>query len=103
MCARGLGKPCGIAPLWVLAPGRDAQDQTSAYPPDPLGGKEEEAAMRSKQEEALLRRARKLVDLGDQLKLIREELEQVAFDIYDEVGESRDREGDDGGGDVTED
>jgi hypothetical protein len=70
--------------------------------------------MRSKQEEALLRRARKLVDLGDQLKSIREELEQVAFDIYDEVGESRDRErkeveesrdreGNNGGGGVTED
>jgi hypothetical protein len=68
--------------------------------------------MGSKQEEALLRRARKLVDLGDQLKSIREELEQVAFDIYDEVGESRDRkrrdlesrdsEGDKGGGGVTE-
>jgi len=78
-----------------------------------LGGKDEEAAMRTKQEEALLRRARKLVDLGDQLKSIREELEQVAFDIYDEVGESRsrdregddgrDREGDNGGGGVTED
>jgi hypothetical protein len=56
-----------------------------------LGGKEEEegAAMRSKQEEALLRRARKLVDLGDQLKSIREEVEQIAFDIYDEVGEDR--------------
>jgi hypothetical protein len=88
-------------------PGRDAQDQTSAYPPDALGGKEE-AAMRSKQEEALLRRARKLVDLGDQLKSIREEVEQIAFDIYDEVGEEResrrDVEGDDkGGGGVTED
>jgi hypothetical protein len=64
--------------------------------------------MRSKQEEALLGRARKLMDLGDQLKSIREELEQVAFDIYDEVGESRgdrrDLEGDDkGGGGVTED
>jgi hypothetical protein len=63
--------------------------------------------MRSKQEEALLRRARKLVDLGEQLKSIREELEQVAFDIYDEVGEGResrrDREGDNGGGGVTED
>jgi hypothetical protein len=44
--------------------------------------------MRSKQEEALLRRARKLVDLGDHLKSIREELEQVAFDIYDEVGKA---------------
>jgi hypothetical protein len=33
--------------------------------------------MRSKQEEALLRRARKLVDLGDQLKSIREEVEQT--------------------------
>jgi hypothetical protein len=65
-----------------------------------------------KQEEALLRRARKLVDLGDHLKSIREELEQVAFDIYDEVGESRhreggvgesrDREADNGGGGVTE-
>jgi hypothetical protein len=56
--------------------------------------------MRTKQEEALLRRARKLVDLDDQLKLTREELEQVAFDIYDEVGESRsrDREGDHGRG-----
>jgi hypothetical protein len=53
--------------------------------------------MRSKQEEALLRRARKLVDLGDHLKSIREELEQVAFDIYDEVGESRHREGGVGG------
>jgi hypothetical protein len=59
--------------------------------------------MRSKQEEELLRRARKLVDLGDQLKAIREELEQIAFDIYDEVGESRDRERDNGGGGVTED
>jgi hypothetical protein len=69
--------------------------------------------MRTKQEEALLRRARKLVDLDDQLKLIREELEQVAFDIYDEVGESRsrdregdhgrDREGANGGSGVSED
>jgi hypothetical protein len=59
--------------------------------------------MGSKQEEALLRRARKLVDLGDQLKSIREELEQVAFDIYDEVGEGRKRDGDKGGGGVTED
>jgi hypothetical protein len=89
-------------------PGRDAQDQTCAYPPDALEGNEEEAAVRSKQEEALLRRARKLVDLGDQLKSIREEVEQIAFDIYDEVGEGRgsrrDLEGDDkGGGGVTED
>jgi ribosomal protein L2 len=52
-------------------------------------GKKEEAAMRSKQEEALLRRARRLVDLGDQLKSIREEVEQIAFDIYDEVGQDR--------------
>jgi hypothetical protein len=64
--------------------------------------------MRSKQEEALLRRARKLVDLGDQLQSIREEVEQIAFDIYDEVGEGRenrrDLEGDDqGAGGVTED
>jgi hypothetical protein len=64
--------------------------------------------MRSKQEEALLRRARKLVDLGDQLQSIREEVEQIAFDIYGEVGEGRehrrDLEGDDkGGGGVTED
>lgn len=64
--------------------------------------------MRSQQEEALLRRARKLVDLGDQLKSIREEVEQIAFDIYDEVGDGRenrrDLEGDDkGGGGVTED
>jgi hypothetical protein len=69
--------------------------------------------MQSKQEEALLRRARELVDLGERLKSIREELEQIAFDIYDEVGESRDRareggqarrrEGDTGGGGVTED
>jgi hypothetical protein len=63
--------------------------------------------MRSKQEEALLRRARKLVDLGDQLKSIREEIEQVAFDIYDEVGEGRESrrelQGDKGGGGVTED
>jgi hypothetical protein len=66
-------------------------------------GKEEQAAMRSKQEEALLRRARRLVDLGDRLESIREELEQIAFDIYDEVGQSRDREGDKGGGGVTED
>lgn len=60
--------------------------------------------MRSKQEEELLRRARKLVDLGDQLRAIREELEQVAFDIYDEVGESRDSKARDieggGGGDA---
>src|SRR5918993_716814 len=88
MCARGLGEPCSIALLWVLAAGRDAQDQTSAYPADASGGKEEGAAVRSKQEEALLRRARKLVDLGDRLKSIREELEHVAFDIYDEVGEA---------------
>jgi hypothetical protein len=53
--------------------------------------------MRSKQEDVLLRRARRLVDLGDQLKSIREELEQIAFDIYDEVGASRDDEGDKGG------
>jgi hypothetical protein len=59
--------------------------------------------MRSKQDEALLRRARRLVDLGDQLKSIREELEQIAFDIHDELGGSRDREGDKGGGGVTED
>jgi hypothetical protein len=82
--------------------------QTSAYPPDASGGKEEEAAMRSKQEEALLRRARRLIDLGDQLKSIREEVEQIAFDIYDEVGEDRksrrDLEGDDkGGGGLAED
>ncbi|MGH2845150.1 MAG: hypothetical protein ACRDL0_03865 [Thermoleophilaceae bacterium] len=47
------------------------------------------------------------MDLGDQLKSIREEVEQIAFDIYDEVGEGResrrDLEVDDnGGGDVTE-
>jgi hypothetical protein len=59
--------------------------------------------MQSKQEEALLRRARRLVDLGDQLKSIREELEQIAFDIYDEVGEGRDRRGENRGGGVTED
>jgi hypothetical protein len=64
--------------------------------------------MRSKQEEALLRRARKLVDLGDQLQSIREKVEQIAFDIYDEVGEARenrrDLQGDDNGrGGVTED
>jgi hypothetical protein len=65
--------------------------------------------MRSKQEEeALLRRARKLVDLGDQRKSIREAVEQIAFDIYDEVGEDResrrDLEGDDNaGGGATED
>jgi hypothetical protein len=82
--------------------------QTSRYPPDASGGKKEEAAMRSKQEEALLRRARKLVDLGDQLKSIREEVERIAFDIYDEVGQDResrrDLEGDDkGGGGVADD
>jgi hypothetical protein len=48
--------------------------------------------MRSKQEEALLRRARKLMDLGDQLKSIREEVEQIALGIYDVVGEDRERE-----------
>jgi hypothetical protein len=64
--------------------------------------------MRSKQEEALLRRARRLVDLGDQLKSIREEVERIAFDIYDEVGQDRESrrralEGDDkGGGGVAE-
>jgi hypothetical protein len=47
--------------------------------------------MRSMQEEALLRRARKLVDLGGQVKSIREEVEQIAFDICDEVGEDRER------------
>ena len=70
-------------------------------------GIEEEAAMRNKQEEALLRRARKLVDLGDQLKAIREEVEQIAFDIYDEVGEGRETrrdidDDDQGGGGVIE-
>jgi hypothetical protein len=64
--------------------------------------------MGSKQEEALLHRARKLVDLGDQLKSIREEVERIAFDIYDEVGQDResrrDLEGDDkGGGCVADD
>jgi hypothetical protein len=63
--------------------------------------------MRSKQEETLLRRARKLVDLGDQLKSIREEIEQIAFDMYDDVGEGRESRrdpvaDDKGGGSVTE-
>jgi hypothetical protein len=49
-----------------------------------------------------------LVDLGDQLKSIRDEVEQIAFDIYDEVGEDRESRrnlegGDQGGGGVTED
>jgi hypothetical protein len=88
-------------------PGSSGEDQTGAYAPDALGAKEEEAAMGSKQEEALLRRARKLVDLGDQLESIREEVEQIAFDIYDEVGEGRenrrDLDGDDKGGGVSAD
>jgi hypothetical protein len=49
-----------------------------------------------------------LVDLGDELQSIREEVEQVAFDIYAEVGEDRDSrrdlEGEDNGrGGVTQD
>jgi hypothetical protein len=100
--------PCGMSPQGVLAPGEMRKTQTSGYPPDASGGKEEEAAMRSKQEEALLRRARRLIDLGDQLKSIREEVEQIAFDIYDEVGEDRksrrDLEGHGkGGGGLAED
>jgi hypothetical protein len=82
--------------------GDEARDRSSQR------RKEDEAAMRSKQEEALLRRARRLVDLGDQLRSIREEVEQIAFDIYDEVGQNRESrralEGDDkGGGGVAED
>jgi hypothetical protein len=65
--------------------------------------------MRSEREEELLRRARRLVDLGDQLQSIREEVEKTALDIYDEVGEGRgDRrdlveDDDNGGGGVSED
>jgi hypothetical protein len=82
--------------------GDEARDRSSER------REEDEAAMRSKQEEALLRPARRLVDLGDQLKSIREEVEHIAFDIYDEVGQGRESrrtlEGDDeGGGGVAED